>query len=46
LRNAPTKLMKHLGYAKEYTWSDKYVGPTRGMSFLPEKLQGKKFWEQ
>src|SRR3989338_5391247 len=27
LRNAPTKLMKNLGYAKDYTWSDKYVGP-------------------
>lgn len=27
LRNAPTKLMKNLGYAKNYTWSEKYVGP-------------------
>lgn len=45
LRNAPTKLMKELGYAKEYKWSEKYVGPTKGKSFLPEKLEGKKFYE-
>ena len=45
LRNAPTKLMKELGYAKDYTWSEKYVGPVKDKSFLPEKLRGKKFWE-
>ncbi|MCL4354721.1 replication-associated recombination protein A [Patescibacteria group bacterium] len=45
LRNAPTKLMKGLGYAKDYKWSDKYVGPTKGQSFLPEKLKNKKFYE-
>jgi putative ATPase len=58
LRNAPTKLMKDLGYAKDYKWSDKYVGPARlasesvaggpkgDLSFLPDKLKGKKFYEQ
>ncbi len=45
LRNAPTKLMKNLGYAKDYKWSDQYVGPTRGQSFLPEKLKNKKIAE-
>ncbi|MDE2588835.1 MAG: replication-associated recombination protein A, partial [Patescibacteria group bacterium] len=45
LRNAPTKLMKHMGYAKDYTWSETYVGPATGQSFLPEKLKRKKFWE-
>lgn len=45
LRNAPTKLMGDLGYAKDYKWTDKYVGPTKGESFLPEKLKGKKFYE-
>jgi len=44
LRNAPTKLMKNLGYAKNYTWSDKYVGPNKDLNFLPEKLKGKKFF--
>lgn len=46
LRNAPTKLMKELGYAKNYRWSEKYVGPINGKSFLPEKLQGKRFFEE
>lgn len=53
LRNAQTTLMKQLGYAKEYTWSEKYVGPTsqrgepnEGKSFLPEKLKNKKFFEE
>ena len=44
LRNAPTKLMKDLGYAKDYEWSDKYVGPKTKQSFLPEKLKTKKFY--
>jgi putative ATPase len=43
LRNAPTKLMKELDYAKDYEWSDQHVGPTKGQSFLPEKLKNKKF---
>lgn len=45
LRNAPTKLMKDLGYGKQYEWSDKHVGPKAGLSFLPDKLKGKKFYE-
>jgi putative ATPase len=44
LRNAPTKLMKNLGYAKDYTWSEERVGPKEGLSFLPEKVKGKKFF--
>lgn len=44
LRNAPTKLMKNLGYAKDYTWSEEKVGPKEGLSFLPEKLTDKKFF--
>jgi putative ATPase len=45
LRNAPTKLMKNLGYGKEYKWSETYVGPTNNQSFLPEKLKNRKFYE-
>lgn len=45
LRNAPTKLMKNLGYAKNYTWSDKYVGPITNGSFLPERLKNRKFFK-
>jgi putative ATPase len=46
LRNAPTKLMKNLGYAKNYKWSEKYVGPKGKLPFLPNKLVGKKFYEK
>jgi len=45
LRNAPTKLMKGLGYGKNYTWSETYVGPKDDRSFLPEKLKNKKIFE-
>lgn len=44
LRNAPTKLMKELGYAKNYKWSQTYVGPIKDLSFLPEKLKHLKFF--
>lgn len=44
LRNAPTKLMKNLGYAKDYKWSADYVGPDGGKEFLPNQLKGKKFY--
>ena len=46
LRNAPTKLMKNLGYAKNYKWSEKYVGPKGNLPFLPQKLAEKKFYEK
>lgn len=45
LRNAPTKLMKGLGYAKNYEWSEKHVGPTENQSFLPDKIKNKKFYD-
>jgi putative ATPase len=44
LRNAPTNLMKTLGYAKNYKWSENYVGPTAKLSFLPDRLKNKKFF--
>ena len=46
LRNAPTKLMKQIGYAKDYTWGEKYVGPKINLPFLPKKLAGRKFYEK
>lgn len=44
LRNAPTRLMKNLGYAKDYTWSEEKVGPKEGLSFLPAKVKNKRFF--
>lgn len=44
LRNAPTRLMKDLGYARGYTWSEDNVGPKEGLCFLPAKVKGKTFF--
>ncbi|MCL4353184.1 replication-associated recombination protein A [Patescibacteria group bacterium] len=45
LRNAPTRLMKNLGYAKDYIWSEKYVGPKGNLWFLPDELKNKEFFK-
>ncbi|KAK4594148.1 hypothetical protein RGQ29_018006 [Quercus rubra] len=41
LRNAPTKLMKELGYAKDYIYPPD--NPSATQSYLPPSLQGYKF---
>ena len=41
LRNAPTKLMKDLGYAKDYKYTP--LEDDSGQEYLPDKLKGKKF---
>lgn len=46
LRNAPTKLMKNIGYGKDYGWRESYVGPKKNLPFLPKKLAKKKFFEK
>lgn len=45
LRNAPTKLMKELNYGKEYKYSHDYENNFAFQDFLPEELQGEKFYE-
>lgn len=45
LRNAPTKLMKELSYAKGYSWQEGNVGAKEGLSYLPEKLKGRKYYK-
>ena len=45
LRNAPTKLMKDLGYGKGYKYAHSYDGNFVDSEFLPEKISGKKFYE-
>ena len=45
LRNAPTKLMKDLGYAKDYKYAHSYAGNFVDHEFLPDKLSGTKFYE-
>ena len=45
LRNAPTRLMKNLGYAKDYKYAHSYEGNFVDQEFLPDALKGTKFYE-
>jgi len=45
LRNPATKLKKKLGYGKDYQWSEKRVGPTLDLPYLPEKLKDQVFYK-
>lgn len=45
LRNAPTKLMKQLGYGKEYEYAHNYEGNFVAHEFLPEELKGTTFYK-
>ena len=45
IRNAPTKLMKDLGYGSQYEYAHDYEGNFVNMEFLPEAIQGKKFYD-
>ncbi|MCU0371375.1 MAG: replication-associated recombination protein A [Bacteroidales bacterium] len=44
IRNAPTRLMKEIGYGKDYKYAHSYEGNFVEMEFLPEKIKGKKFY--
>ena len=44
LRNAPTKLMKQLGYGKEYKYAHAYAGNFVEQQFLPDGLKDKRIW--
>ena len=44
IRNAPTKLMKEIGYGKDYKYAHSYEGNFTLMEFLPDKIKGKKFY--
>lgn len=39
LRNAPTKLMKQLGYGQEYKYAHSYEGNFVKQQFLPDELK-------
>ncbi|KAL3055253.1 hypothetical protein OYC64_018027 [Pagothenia borchgrevinki] len=43
LRNAPTRLMKQLGYAKGYKYNPSFSGPVE-QKYLPDELQGINFF--
>lgn len=42
IRNAPTKLMKEIGYGKEYRYEPRFAHPVF-QEFLPEQLRGTRF---
>ena len=44
LRNAPTKLMKDIGYGKNYMYSHDHKENLHLQEFLPEELTGEKFY--
>ena len=44
LRNAPTSLMKELGYSKGYKYAHDYEGNFVLQQFLPDELKGERFW--
>ncbi|HYE74451.1 MAG TPA: replication-associated recombination protein A, partial [Blastocatellia bacterium] len=45
LRNAPTKLMKDVGYGKGYRYAHDDAQASTEMECLPEKLKGRKYYE-
>ena len=45
IRNAPTRLMKELGYGKNYTYAHDTDEKIARMSCLPESLQGRRYYE-
>src|SRR5262245_22688038 len=46
LRNAPTGLMKGLGYGKDYKYAHDYEEGKAEMICLPEKLKGRKYYQK
>ena len=45
LRNAPTKLMKNIGYGKDYKYAHDYEHNFVNIEFLPDQLSGMKFYD-
>jgi len=45
IRNAPTRLMKNLGYGKDYKYAHNFEGNFTEDNFLPEDIIGSRFFE-
>lgn len=45
LRNAPTKLMKNIGYGKDYKYAHSFEGNFVDLDFLPDAIKGTKLYE-
>ena len=46
LRNAPTSLMKELGYADGYKYPHDYPGHWTEQQYMPDELVGTEFWKR
>ena len=44
IRNAPTKLMKELGYGKDYKYSHSFEGHFKYQQYLPDELKNKVYY--
>ena len=44
IRNAPTKLMKNIGYGKGYKYPHDHPDDLTGQEYLPEELREKRFY--
>lgn len=45
LRNAPTKLMKQLGYGEDYKYPHDYPNHFVAQQYMPDQLNGTQLWE-
>lgn len=45
IRNAPTKLMKNMGYGKNYEYSHSYENNFSPQEYLPREIAGMKFFD-
>jgi len=45
IRNAPTKLMKQMGYGKNYEYSHDYENNFSPQEYLPKEISGTKFYD-
>jgi len=45
IRNAPTRLMKNLGYGKDYQYSHSHEGNFSNQEYLPKEISGTKFYD-
>jgi putative ATPase len=45
IRNAPTRLMKELGYGDDYKYPHDYEGAKVEQEYLPEEIRNKRFYE-
>lgn len=46
MRNAPTRLMKEMGFGREYKYNPDFVDGRVAQEYLPEKMKGRVFLEE